>query len=91
MFPKIRNMATRIKTDGAATLGAIIGFMVGVYLAYKGLHLTTLSHISNTVILEAVSLMFLSTVFGVIFGAMFDTRHQPRVDQTDVYDSDRQH
>ena len=81
MFPKIRNMATRIKTDGATTLGAIIGFMFGMYLAYKNLHLATLPHIGISEISEAASLMGLGTIFGIVIGALFDTRYSSTVNQ----------
>ena len=70
---KIRNLATPIKDDGGTKLGAMLGAIVGIILAYCGLSLMSVTHPIWT-ILTMMTGMILGLVIGSVIGGLVDLK-----------------
>ncbi len=85
---KIRNLATPIKDDGGTKLGAMLGAIVGIILAYCGLSLMSATNPIATVLTMASGLI-LGIVIGSVIGGLIDLSIMPDHTDTDKETDDR--
>ena len=71
---KIHDMATPIRTDGGAKLGALVGAIVGAILAYGGLALAVTHPAGTSAICSAMAGLIIGLAIGSAVGALIDLR-----------------